>query len=140
MSSPAYQISSQISSLVGGLTGWTLVIGKLPDSPNKAVCFYDTGGLSPNPAWLLDYRSIQIVVRGDPSTYGAAYDKIQDIRDTLLGMNPTTLVSGDRISGIIGIGDIMFLHYDEKTRPVFSTNFRVFWEPATNALTSREPL
>lgn len=141
MSSPADQISDLLpNTIVGGSTGWTRVVGKMNDDPNKLVCFYDSGGLSPNPKWLLDYRSIQVVVRGDPDTYGTTYTKIQEVRDKLLGLTPVTLGSGDRIDGITGIGEISFLEYDIKSRPKFSMNFRVFWEPATNALTSREPL
>lgn len=141
MSSPADQISDLLpNTIVGGSTGWIRMVGKMPDSPNKVVCFYDTGGLPPNPKWLLDYRSIQVVVRGEPNTYGDTYTKIQEVRDKLLGLDPATLVSGDRIDGITGLGDINFLEYDLESRPKFSVNFRIFWEPATNALTSREPL
>lgn len=136
MSSPA----DQISELFTAGAGWTRVVGKLGDDPDQQVCFYDSGGMNPNAKWLLDYRSIQVVARGKPNEYGNAYSKIQAVKDTLLGLEPVTLVSGDRIDGITGIGDITFLHYDEKSRPVFSVNFRVFWEPATNGLTSREPL
>lgn len=141
MTSPADQISDLlVPNIIGGTTGWSRIVGQMPDQPSKAACFYDTGGLPPNPKWLLDYRSIQVVVRSDPDTYGIAYAKVQEIRDKLLGLDPVTLPSNDRISGITGIGDINFLEYDSKSRPKFTMNFRIFWEPATNALTSREPL
>lgn len=141
MSSPADQIASKVpNTVLEGSTGWTLVIGDLPSEPNKVVSFYDTGGMNPHPALLLDFRSVQVLVRGEPKTYGDAYTKAQQIKDVLLGITPETLGSGDRIDGITMLSDIVFLHYDDLSRPVFSVNFRVFWEPATNSLTNREPL
>jgi hypothetical protein len=141
MSSPADQLASIVpTTVLEGATGWVTKIGKITPEPDKVAVFYDTGGSNPNSRWLLDYRSVQCVVRAPPSEYSTAYDKIQQVRDCLLGITSLTLGSGDRVDGITMMGDIAFINYDDQQRPTFSVNFRVFWEPATNGLTQREPL
>lgn len=141
MTSPADQIANKLpNTVVGGATGWTLVIGKAPGEPAKVVCFFDTGGPPPHPSLLLDFRSVQVLVRGQANEYNDAYTKAQQVKDVLLGITPETLGTGDRIDGITMLSDIAFLNYDDLSRPTFSVNFRVFWEPVTNSLTNREPL
>lgn len=141
MSSPATQLEALVpTTVINGSTGWTGKVGKLVSEPDKVAVFYDTGGQNPNPKWLLDYLTVQCVVRAKPNEYSEGWAKAREIRDCLLGMEPITLGSGDRIDGITMMSDITFINYDDSQRPTFSMNFRVFWEPATNALTQREPL
>lgn len=118
---------------------WTVKVGRLVDSPDQMVVVTDTGGQIPNPAYLLDYKTFQVLVRGKPDDYSGAYDQAIKCKDVLLGMNPVD-VGADRWSGVTGLGDIGFLRYDEKNRPLFSVNFRLFFEPAPNALSTRESL
>lgn len=111
----------------------------MTDTPNTQVVCYDTGGLAPHPSLLLDYRSVQVQIRGNADDYRATWVKAQEVKDTLLGLTPQ-VVNGDRWDGVIGVGDLLFLHRDENDRPVFSVNFRVFLEPAPSAATNRTPL
>lgn len=139
MSSPADEISKLVpNTVLEGATGWNIRIGKMPDKPDLMVVFYDTGGQSPMPTFRLDFRSVMCMVRAGPNDYLTAYTKAQEIKDSLLGIPSQDLPSGDRLDGITMIGDINLVNYDDAQRPQLSLNFRVFWEPATNALSHRE--
>ncbi len=119
---------------------WPAKVGRLTTSPDAQAAFIDTPGQRPNPKYLLDFPTFQVLVRGAPDGYDTAYAKGKAIKDALLGMNATTLGTGDRWDGVTMLSDLAFLAYDETSRPLFSLNFRVILEPATNALTSRDPL
>lgn len=121
-------------------TDWNLWIGKQPDSPDRSITIYDTPGLAPNPRWLLDYPSVQIRVRGNPNDYETAANKIQEVKDLILGIPSYTTSGGDRINHINGIGEIDFRGWDDQKRPSFTANYRLIIEPATNSNTNREPL
>ena len=114
----------------GATSGWGIYISREPDLPNSVVTVFDVGGLTPNPAWLLDYPSVQIRVRGNPNDYIKTSDKAQDVKNALLGLTPQ-IVNGSNIRGITAIGDIAFLNYDESSRPIFTQNWRFTVQPAS---------
>ncbi len=121
---------------------WGIHVSFLPPEPSRVIAIFDTGGTGegPNPKWLLDYRTIQVLVRGGVNDYVAAYTIAQAVKDALLGMTAQVVESGDRWDGVTGVGDIMFLARDDNQNPTLSINFRIIIEPLTNALTNREPL
>lgn len=133
MVSPAEMATSQVTAG----SGWVIKIGKMVDTPNQIIAFYDSGGQNPNPKWRLDYPTFQVRVRGNKGDYSGAYAKVREVRDALLGIDPFT-VSGDRCDGIICFGDIGFMGYDQNDRPEFSVNFRMILEPVNG--THREAL
>lgn len=106
----------------------------------RQVAIFDTGGAPPEPSLLLDYPTVMVQVRGNKDDYTAAFNKVKEVKDRLLGSTPQVMGNGDRISGILGLGDINSLGYDESDRPLFSVNFRLFVEPVTNSLTHRVSL
>ncbi len=116
--------------------GWTIVIGRLPATPDQAVGIVGTGGPPPNPKFLLDYPTLQVLIRGGEQGYVAARGKIQLVKDTLLGL-PSQDVNGDRWVQINMVGDINPLGYDEKNRPLFSANFQMIILPASSAQSNR---
>lgn len=120
---------------------WGVHLAQLPPEPMRAIAVCDTGGTSegPNPAWLVDYRTIQAMVRAGPNEYVAGYQKTSDIKDALLGMG-AQVVGGDRWDGVTGIGDVTYLGVDDNKCHRFVMNFRIIIEPAANAITNREPL
>lgn len=118
---------------------WLIRIGKSLDTPDQLITIYDTGGLNPNPKWLLDFPTVQVVVRGPKQGYEAAWDKCVQVKGALLGYESADL-NGDRWVSITGMGDIGFIGYDDKDRPLFSLNYRLIIEPATSSPTNREPL
>lgn len=131
----------QVLENSGILSGtWVGKISQVPTSPNTSIVIFDTGGAPPNPAWLYQEPYIQVQVRADPGGYSAARAMAKNVQDALLGMDPLTFDDGDRWDGVTGVGDIAFLQYDELNRPLFVVNFRILYEPATNALTHRQPL
>lgn len=140
MASPAEIAGGLLgTSIVGGVTGWVLKVGSLPDAPNKVVQMLDTGGESPNPRWQVDFVTFQAVVRGDINGYGVAWAKARQVRDALLGLDSQTLPSNDRWVSVICRGDIVFVGNDLKERPLFSINFRAIIEPSATE-PNREPL
>ncbi len=121
-------------------SGWSIHIGGLPEKPDTAISVSHTGGLNPSPLWLLDYPSVQVMVRGDASGYVAAKAKITEVKDVLLGITSLTL-NGDRWDSIRMLGDIGWLGFDNADkRPIFSLNLTLIIEPAASAETNRIPL
>lgn len=117
-------------------SGWSIHVGKLPATPNTAISVMQTGGLAPNPKWLLDYPSIQVMVRGAANGYVAARAKAQKVKDILLGIASQDL-NGDRLVQINQIGDIASIGFDDSNRPLFTLNFRLIVEPATSIDSNR---
>jgi len=109
-------------------SGWTIEIGALPDSPNKLITINDTGGTIPNPKWLLDYPSVQIMVRGEINGYLATFREAKAVKDLLLGVTSQNL-NGDRWVSVLMNGDMAFIGRDESERPLFSMNFSLIIEP-----------
>lgn len=131
--SPAKVASSLLSStVVGGVSTWTLRIGYMPDTPDKIVLFTDSGGQNPNPRWRIDYPTFQVRVRAPADGYAEAYSKAREVRDVLLGLDSQT-IGTDRWVSLIVLGDIGFMGSDESGRPEFSVNFRAIIEPASGA-------
>jgi hypothetical protein len=121
------------------LAAFSMHLGKLPDKPDAAILINSTGGMPPEPRLLLNYPSVQVVVRGAPSGYVAAAAKIQEVVNALVGATPGNL-SGDVYRGCIQVGDVSYLGQDENTRDLFSANFRFFVEPAQVAGGHRVPI
>lgn len=110
-------------------SGWSLNIGRLPVTPETAIACVVTGGQSPWPHLLLNFPSIQVLVRGAKNGYMTAQSKAREVVDTLLGIPVTTTAGGDKITGITQIGDVSFVGYDASDCPMFSCNFSLIMEP-----------
>ena len=122
-----------------GTSGWGIFIGKLPQKPETAIAVVGTGGQTANPKYLLDYPSIQVLIRGAKNGYQAAYAKALASKNTLLGLSSQT-VNGDWWVQVNMIGDITPLGFDENDCPMFSVNFSLIIEPASSAGMNRTPL
>lgn len=142
MSSAAVGASSIIeTAAIGNLAGneWPIKVGTLPPLPDAVISIVDGPGQAPNPKWLIDYPTFQVVVRAGPNDYDIGYAKAEQIKDVLLGMDAQE-VGTDRWDGCTMLGDLNFLGEDDKSRPRFTMNFRLIVERPANALTKREPL
>lgn len=121
-----------------------IYIGRQQEEPNFSVTLADTGSLgNPNTKWLLDFPTVQALIRGEPNGYRDAYQKAQDVKDALLGVDPQAVGSGaDQVwwSGITMMSDISYIAHDDKSRPLFSANFRILLERDKSVLSNREPL
>jgi len=127
------------SAPVSPATVFEIHISRLPAEPNTAIAILETGGKEPNPKWLVDYPSIQIIVRGAPNGYAAGKQKATDVKDALLGFTSAD-VNGDRWTCINMLGDINNLGYDSNNCPMWSLNFSLVICPAASSLTNRQPL
>jgi hypothetical protein len=132
---------AQSLGVAAATTGWAIRISKMSSSPATQIMIADTGGMNVNPAWLYEEKTLQVLVRGAPDGYEAAWQKAKDIKDALVGIDPHDR-DGDRWDGITMLGDLAFLQYDEQDRPIFTMNFRLLLEPsaANSPLTHRESL
>lgn len=101
-----------------------LFVSEMPDSPGACVAVYDTGGENPESNYIYQRPTVQVRVRGDRGGYVAAHTLAQDIRDTLHDSTGYE-ASGSRYVGIWCQGDVLFIGYDDKHRPLFSVNFRM---------------
>lgn len=120
-------------------TAWSLWIGKQPGNPIKSVTLYDTGGLAPNPKWILSYPSVQGRVRGNVNDYEAAYNKAQEVFNYLVGIESQD-VGVDRLVSITAIGDVSYVGRNDSDCPEFVFNLRLIVEPQITTVTNREPL
>jgi len=115
-------------------TGWAIYVSREPaqadNVPHSVITCYDSGGLKPNPQWLLDEPTVQVMVRGNPNGYEAAYTKCQDVKNALLGL-PSQTIGADRWVSISMLSDIAMLGYSEQNQPMLSLNFKLIIEPAS---------
>ena len=123
-------VTAGIGTFAGHST-WGIYVSKEPDEPDGVVTLYDKGGSSPNPKFILDEPTVRIRIRGDKMEYIAAWDKAEDVKDALLGITPQT-VNGTFYTGILMIGEILFLGYDDSNRPLLTTTWQVIRELATS--------
>lgn len=119
---------------------WPVRIGRLLAAPDAQMSLFQTPGQTPNPKWLVDFPTFQVMVRGAKDDYPGAETKAQQVKDALLGIEPYVHTGGDRWVSVTMLGDFAFLRYDDNSRPLFSGNFRVIKEPVATVASSREAL
>jgi hypothetical protein len=122
--------------VLGSLTGWNISLGRFPDQPDTSILVNQTGGYSPFPHLLLNFPSVQVLVRGSKGGYQDARAKIDEVADILLGIdaglinpNQDNPPKGDWWQGITQMGDVSLVGYDENHRPLFTANFNIIVEP-----------
>lgn len=103
--------------------GTDLFISAMPEEPDEAVCIYDSGGSNPEYDYSYDRPTFQIRVRGNAGDYRDAYALAAAIRDYLSPLADVT-VGTTRYVGIFATGDIFFVGYDGRQRPILTMNFR----------------
>jgi hypothetical protein len=147
VSSPSMDVAAVLVTAGVGVTsnpnpttGWLIRVGRIIDKPDRIIAIIDTGGLEVNPKWSLDYKTFQVLVRSDQDAYGSAFDKANDIKDALVGIDPFIGASTVRWDAITMLGDVGFLGYDQNSRPIFSANYRCILEPPVSVLSHREAL
>ena len=133
---PSEEAKKLIATHVG-ISGWQTEIGAMPKAPDKVIMISDTGGQDPNPKWLLDFPTIQVMVRGIVSGYLATAREAKAVKDLLLGVTSFTTSEGDRWVSVTQNGDLGFIGRDEVMRPLFSVNFALIIEPQVVANSNR---
>ncbi len=96
----------------------------MPATPDNAVAIFDTGGS--DPAFHLTYGrpTAQVRVRGAKDDYRSAQWQAQETRDTLIAVTNETQ-NAARYIQIWAEGDVLFVEWDDNSRPVFTVNFRI---------------
>jgi hypothetical protein len=122
-----------------GTSGWQVEIGITPESPNRTITIADTGGAPPNPRYLLDFPTCQIMVRGNANGYLAAFREAKAVKDLLLGVTSQD-INDDRLVAVNINGDMAFIGRDEEMRPLFSMNFALIIQPQLVANSNRVAL
>jgi len=135
---PPSQGAKDLLAAHAGVSGWAIEIGAMPDTPNKVIMISDTGGQTPNPKWLLDFPTIQTLIRGEVSGYLDTFTEAKAVKDLLLGIDSQVL-NGDNWNGITLNGDLRFIGRDKSSRPMFSVNFALIIEPQVVANSNRLP-
>ena len=129
---PEFLASEEVKKLLAthvGTSGWQTEIGAMPANPDKIIMITDTGGRTPNPKWLLDYPTVQVMIRGIVSGYLVTAREGKAVKDLILGIDAFTTSEGDRWVSATMNGDLGFIGRDEEMRPMFSVNFALIIEP-----------
>lgn len=120
-------------------TGWNITLHSMPEAPNQCITLYNSGGRSPNPAYQLDFPSVQVMIRGNVGDGEGAYAQAVKCKDLLLGVTSQDVIGG-RLMSVTLLGDINALGWDEKSRPRFSINVNMITEPDVSADSNRVAL
>jgi len=102
----------------------------MPDTPDKVMVLYETGGFPPDSIQHgLDQPTFSVHVRG---TYSTAREKLNEAFNLLHQINRSTAGgSTEKFISIVAVGDALSLGRDTKNRPVISQNFRALRERST---------
>lgn len=110
--------------------GTDLFISELPDKPNLCICLRDTTnfGRPETNGSGMEYPGLQILIRGAPTGYLAAYSIARSIQEELhitsiFELNSTTYIS------ITCEMETTYIGRDKLNRPLFSMNFKIVRKP-----------
>lgn len=134
---PPSEILKDLLTAHVGVSGWGLEVGAMPSKPDESIQISDTVGLEPNPKFLLDFPTAQIMIRGKPNGYLNTYREAKAVKDLLLGVDSFTTGDGDRLVSITLNGDLGFIGRDSDMRPMFTINFALIIEPQVVANSNR---
>ncbi len=129
---PSVEFKNMLTAHVG-TSGWQLEISTLPDTPDDVIMISDTGGIEPNPKWLLDFPTVQVMIRGSANKYIDTFREAKAVKDIILGIASFTSADGDRWVSLTQNGDMAFIGRDDGMRPLFSINFAIILEPQVPA-------
>ena len=103
--------------------GVNLFIGQLPETPDMAVCLFDTSGASAEQYSIFN-PTVQVLVRGKQGKYEDAYAKANEVVDVFHEMANTELGSTQYIL-IWKMTEVGHVGNDTKGRPIFSCSLRI---------------
>ncbi len=85
---------------------------------------YDTGGFDPEATGkTFDKPTVNVRVKGKPAGVAAARILMQNIKASLHQRDSET-INSTRYMGVWQVGEIAFVEYDDRNRPIFTANFR----------------
>jgi hypothetical protein len=119
---------------------WKIALGQFPPRPDTVILLNEASGLAPYPSLLVNFPSVQILIRGNQSGRNETRAKLKEAIDCVLGYTPGLIVGGDTLQSVQQLGDVMPLGFDQEKRPMFSANFSLIVLPAPSALSHRAPI
>lgn len=112
-------------------TGFVVVRGFLPSTPNTVIALYETGGLAPDRFLMggvtVDRPAMQVVVRGAPNDYATPRLQMEKIYQGLIGLNAFTQ-DGTKYINFTPLQAPFLFDRDENERVKFAVNFLVWKE------------
>ena len=111
-----------------GTDDWAIYRSQEPDTPNKVVTIYDTGGPPPGYVYRVvvpetQYPTFQIRVRGED--YTEVYEKIEAIKDYLNTVTGWFVDTATEYGRPFQTSEIISLGKDENGRSVLVVNFKI---------------
>ena len=103
--------------------GVNLFIGLLPETPDLAVCLFDTSGASAEQYSIFN-PTVQVLVRGKQGKYEDAYAKANEVVDIFHNMANTEM-GGTQYILIWKMTEVGHVGNDTKGRPIFSCSLRI---------------
>jgi hypothetical protein len=109
---------------LGVTFGDSLFIGEIAETATRpAIGVYDIPGPERDLAVDIEHPNVQVRVEGQPGGYIEAHELLQTALTIVHGQHNITQ-GGARYLVIQVVSEIMFVHYDERQRPVFSAHLR----------------
>ena len=119
-------VSSKLT-LAGLTTGYEVLRGKMPSSPDKVIAIFETGGSGPNffmGSGTVEEPAIQIRVRGEVEDYDTPRAKIEQIYQAFAGYGAFT-VNSTRYLAFTPLQSPYPLRKDDNRRVEWAVNFLV---------------
>ncbi len=114
-------------------TGYDVLEGKMPHTPNKVIALTESGGTGPEKflgGGTVEQPAVQVRVRGEADDYAGPRLTIERIYQTLDGYGAFT-VSGTRYLTLTPLQSPFLLRRDDNARCEFAVNFLVEKELST---------
>ena len=109
--------------VVSGTSGWLLLQGYVPTTPDQVVVLTQWSGQAPQGRAGLDNPGLQVRVRAKPQEYKAAEAKAMEVHALLHAKGEDTL--GPEIRWVTSSHSPMLMGFDDNRRPEFVENFGV---------------
>ena len=116
---------------VGSTAAWGIYLGRMPESPDRCITVYETGGVSslhtmstgPGNA-VLERPRAQVVVRAPEGNYSTGREKIQEVVRLLDGLRPR-MINTTQYYWAASVQSPFVLDRDANERIRFVVNFDV---------------
>lgn len=113
-----------------GTLGTSLMLGRMPDSPDVCVALFEDQGMSPSQVfgtgvYGIDRPRLRVFTRAAQLDYPAARAKMVLVRASLGAIRATTL-SGIPVMTVMSTSEIYPVKMDQDDRPVMGCDFTVW--------------
>lgn len=126
-------IGTKLQTAGVGTLGTSIFLTQMPDTPDVAVCLYESQGFQPlltfgTSVTYGDRPRIRAVCRGGRNDYPAARQKAEQVRAALGAIRNET-ISGTTITCVVDGTGIYPMGRDSDERPAVAIDFTVWVQP-----------